>query len=492
MALGTRGRRRAGVAVIALSLSLATVMSLASTVDGATTTNLWRARIGTGGVNGTATLQAYASGTGSIVLKLAGLRANTYLTVTLSKGTCTSVGTTLIRFPAIRTSSLGTASRTSSLTANQSTLIKTSTKGTGRVAIRVGSAASGGVRCGVFAAVPVSIGIVLPSQLRGSPWVQFPDLLKTTGYFSQLLYSQDAATERAAVENLIGRGMKALIICPQDGRTAAAAADRARAAGVKVISYFRPILDTAAVDYFLSHDVPAVGAAQARYLIDRAGATKGNNLYLYAGAPADANSFGFLEGAWETLQPRIADGTFVIRNSSVAVGLQANPTLTRTQQAAIVDQVTTQWDYATATTLAAGNLETVPPSAKGTVFVLAPNDTTARAIAGAFGADPAVTRAYITGQDAEKESIQAIIDGWQGMTVFKDPRALVDATVATAVAFVKGSPPAAPTTFDNGTIDVPASLLPGIPVTRDDIQAVLIDTGYYRASDFTGSWPGKP
>ena len=49
------------------------------------------------------------------------------------------------------------------------------------------------------------------------------------------------------------------------------------------------------------------------------------------------NSFAFFEGAWETLQPRIADGTFVIRNSSAAVALRAIPTLTRAQQAAIVD-----------------------------------------------------------------------------------------------------------------------------------------------------------
>ena len=87
----------------------------------------------------------------------------------------------------------------------------------------------------------------------------------------------------------------------------------------------RLILDTVAVDYIVTFDNLAIGAAQAQYLIEKAGATKGNNLYLYAGNGADDNSFPFLEGAWEKLQPRIADGTFVIRNSSLAVALQGNP-----------------------------------------------------------------------------------------------------------------------------------------------------------------------
>ena len=187
----------------------------------------------------------------------------------------------------------------------------------------------------------VPIGIVLPSN-----WVQdqtrFQDALKATGYGAQVLFSRDSATEKAAVETLISRGIKVLILTPQDGAAASAAADEAKAAGVSVIANDRLILDTVAVDYYVTFDNVAVGAAQAQYLIDRAGATKGNNLYLYAGAASDNNSFAFLEGAWEKLQPRIADGTFVIRNSSLAVALQGKPTLTREQQGRIIGQITHQ------------------------------------------------------------------------------------------------------------------------------------------------------
>jgi putative multiple sugar transport system substrate-binding protein len=78
------------------------------------------------------------------------------------------------------------------------------------------------------------------------------------------------------------------------------------------------------------------------------------------------------------------------------------------------------------------------------------------------------------------------------MTVFKDPRTQVKEAIAAAAAFLKGGTPAANTTYNNGTIDVPAKPIASVTVTKDNLQAALIDSGYYRASDFTGSWPGKP
>jgi len=335
------------------------------------------------------------------------------------------------------------------------------------------------------------IGIVFPSSWVTGEEARFQDALKATGYAARVLVSTNVATEQAAVEAHLRQGIKVLILTPQDSTAASAAADEAKAAGVKVIANDRPILDTIAVDYYVTFDNMAVGAAQAQYLIDRAGATEGNNLYLYAGNAADNNAFLLLEGAWEKLQPRIADGTFVIRNSSVAVTLQGYPTLTRDQLAQVIAQTTTNWDFNTARTLAAGNLAAVPAAAKGTVFILAPNDTTARAIGEAFAADRDVTKAWLTGQDAEKASVQAIIDGTQGMTVFKDPRTRVSEAVAAAATFLEGGTPAATTSLNNGAIDVPATLLATVTVTRNNVQAALIDTGYYKASDFTGSWPGK-
>ncbi|MFT3890902.1 MAG: sugar ABC transporter substrate-binding protein [Anaerolineales bacterium] len=339
------------------------------------------------------------------------------------------------------------------------------------------------------AAVTGSVGIVLPTKDEPR-WIQdetrFKDALTAAGYDVEILFSQgDSAKEKANVEALITKGIKVLIICPQDGAAAAAAAEEARAAGVKVISYDRLILNTDAVDYYVTFDSLAVGAAQAQYLVDHATGT-GNPLYLYAGAASDNNAFIFFQGAWNVLQPKIADGTFVIKNSSEAVALQDKAELTRDELGKIIGQITTNWDFNTAKTLAESNLTAAAAADKGNVFILAPNDGTARAIADAFGADKDVTSYIVTGQDAEKASVQYIIDGKQSMTVLKDVRTLVADAISAAVAYLEGNTPPQTNTYNNGKIDVPAKPSEVVSVDKDNVKAAIIDSGYWPASDFTG------
>ena len=118
------------------------------------------------------------------------------------------------------------------------------------------------------------VGIVLPTKDEPR-WIQdqtrFQDALKTAGINAEILFSQgDSAKEKANVEALITKGIKVLIICPQDGAAAAAAADAANKAGVKVISYDRLIRDTASVDYYVTFDSVQVGAAWGNYLVSKA------------------------------------------------------------------------------------------------------------------------------------------------------------------------------------------------------------------------------
>ncbi len=116
-------------------------------------TNAWLAKVGTSGANGTAKISRYTNGAGAIALKLARLRASTTLPVVVHKGTCASVGPVLFKLASIRTTSSGAAARTSALTVAQVNLVMAATKGTGRIAIRVGSGATR--KCGAFARLAV-------------------------------------------------------------------------------------------------------------------------------------------------------------------------------------------------------------------------------------------------------------------------------------------------------------------------------------------------
>jgi putative multiple sugar transport system substrate-binding protein len=333
------------------------------------------------------------------------------------------------------------------------------------------------------------VGIVLPTKDEPR-WLQdearFKELLATANVPVEILFSQgDSAKEKANVESLLTKGVKVIILTPQDGAAAAATADAARKAGAKVVSYDRLITGTDAVDYYVTFDSNAVGAAQAQYLVDKATGT-GNPLYLYAGASSDNNAFLFFEGAWKVLQPKIADGTFVIKNSPEAIALQDKVTLTRDEMSKIIGQITTNWDFAVAKNLAESNLTVAQAADKGNVFILAPNDGTSRSIADTFAADKDVASYVITGQDAEKASVQYIIDGKQSMTVLKDTRVLAQDAITAALAFLKGETPEKTTTYNNLKIDVPAKPSAVVTVDKDNVKAAIIDSGYWPATDFTG------
>ncbi|MCM3619847.1 sugar-binding protein [Sutcliffiella horikoshii] len=335
----------------------------------------------------------------------------------------------------------------------------------------------------------VSVGIVLPTKDEPR-WVQdeqrFKDALKDSDYTTEILFSQgSSAKEKENVETLINKGIEVLIITPQDGDAAASAVEAAKKEGITVISYDRLITNTDAVDYYVTFDSVAVGAAQGQYLIDNVQGS-GVPLYLYAGAASDNNAFLFFEGAWKTLQPKIADGTFKIANSSEAEALKDTAELTRDQMSKILGQVTTNWDPNEAKNKAQTHLTAVGADLKGDVAVLAPNDGTARSIADVFASDGEVTSFFVTGQDAEKASIQYIIDGKQSMTVFKDVRTLVTDAMGIAIEILDGKTPETTGSYDNGEVEVKAKQTDVIVVDEDNVKQELIDSEYYEASEFSG------
>jgi putative multiple sugar transport system substrate-binding protein len=333
------------------------------------------------------------------------------------------------------------------------------------------------------------IGIVLPTKDE-ERWTQdaksFQDALKSAGISSEVLFSEkDSAKEKANVETLITKGAKVIVLCPVDSAAAAASADAAAKAGVKMVAYDRLITGTKNVNFYVTFDSFNVGAAWGTYLVSQAKG-KGLNLYLYAGAASDNNAFIFFDGAWSVLQPKIADGTFKIVNSDAAIKLQGKLKLTREEMASIIGQVTTNWNPSDAKSKAESHATKATAAQKGTIYILGPNDQTARAIADVYAKDKDVKKYYITGQDADKASIQYIIDGKQSMTVFKDTRTLAADAIKVAIAYTKGQTPAQTKTYNNGVFDVPANPSVVVSVTQDNVKAAMVDSGYYKASDFTG------
>ena len=91
----------------------------------------------------------------------------------------------------------------------------------------------------------------------------------------------------------------------------------------------------------------------------------------------------------------------------------------------------------------------------------------------------------VTGQDAELASVKSIIAGEQTQTVYKDTRELAKVAVQMTDAQLSGGKPEVNDTkqYNNGVKVVPSYLLDPVSVDKANYEQVLVEGGYYKASD---------
>lgn len=268
--------------------------------------------------------------------------------------------------------------------------------------------------------------------------------------------NMDAATQESQCENLFTQGINVLILAPQDASAAATIVDKAHAAGVKVISYDRLVMNTANDDVYISFDNVQVGVLQGTWLTK---AVPKGNYAILSGAPSDNNAKLFKQGAMSIIQPLVDKKDIKI----------------------VADQAVVEWKPENAQKIMENALTANKNNIQG---VLAPNDGTAGGCIQALAAQGLAGKVPITGQDAELAAAQRIVKGTQGMTVFKDTRMLGDAAVEAAKMLFAGQPLTKATqTVNNNKADVPSILLTPIAVTKDNIDVSLIDSGYLKKAD---------
>jgi D-xylose transport system substrate-binding protein len=117
------------------------------------------------------------------------------------------------------------------------------------------------------------------------------------------------------------------------------------------------------------------------------------------------------------------------------------------------------------------------------VGVYSANDGMATGAIAALKRAGYATLPALTGQDAELAAVQRIITGEQTMTIYLDIKAQAENAAEAAVALARGEKPRTNTTVNNGTADIPATLLDPIPVTKDKIKDTIVADGFYTVSD---------
>jgi putative multiple sugar transport system substrate-binding protein len=336
----------------------------------------------------------------------------------------------------------------------------------------------------------LSIGVSMPTQ-TSERWIadgnSVKEQLEDEGYSVELQYAgDDIPTQSQQVDQMITQGVDALIIAAIDGTALSSQLQAAADAGIPVISYDRLIRDSENVDFYVSFDNFAVGVAQANALLTGLGvknddapdgtATGPFNVELFAGSLDDNNAHFFFDGAMSILQPLIDDGTLVVKSG----------------QTDIEQVATLRWQQETAQKRMEDLLTGSYNDGTKVNGVLSPYDGLSRGIITAlqnagYGptTDAATPMPIVTGQDAEIASVKLIADGVQSSTIFKDTRLLAEQAVVAAKAFLEGDEPEAndTDTYDNGKKVVPSYLLPVETVFKDDIQSVLVDSGYWTSDE---------
>src|ERR1041385_6075734 len=174
-----------------------------------------------------------------------------------------------------------------------------------------------------------TIGIAMPTK-SSARWIDDGNNMvkarKEKGYGADLQYAEDdIPNQLSQVENMVARGVKALVIAAIDGTTLSDVLRQAKAAGITVIAYDRLIRDTPNVDYYATFDNFQVGVLQAQSLEQGLGLKDGKgpfNIELFGGSPDDNNAYFFYNGSMSVLQPYIDQGKLVIRSEEHTSELQ--------------------------------------------------------------------------------------------------------------------------------------------------------------------------
>lgn len=264
----------------------------------------------------------------------------------------------------------------------------------------------------------------------------------------------DVGEQIGQIENLLAQNPDVLIIAPTDGAGVAPMVDKANADGVPVIAYDRLILNSKPAAY-LSFDNEKVGEIQGEFLTK---AVPQGNYIIMSGAPTDNNAGLFKKGAMKFIQPLIDSGAVKV----------------------ITDQAVDNWEPKNALVIVENALTQSGNKVDG---ILAPNDNTAGAAIVALKAQGLAGKVPVTGQDAQVDAARRILAGTQSMTVFKDTRQLAKEAIDLAIELAKKEKIQYNGSVNNGSIDVPAVLLKATAVTKDNLQKVLVDSGYLKSSD---------
>lgn len=259
----------------------------------------------------------------------------------------------------------------------------------------------------------------------------------------------DIEKETLQIESLVSQGVSVIVVMPSDSETIWPAIEKAKQAGIKVVSYDRLIKDSE-IDLYISFDNTAVGRLQAESILSVV--SQGNFAYI-GGSPTDNNSYLLRAGTMAALASNIDNGEIKL----------------------VIDRFTDNWrpDEAYKT------MKEYLDSGQTVGAVIAANDGIASGVIQALKEKGLAGTVLVSGQDADLSAVQRIVAGTQFSTVYKPISSLAYKAAESAVALAKGEALEVTDVINNGKAQIPAYFFEPAIVNKRNIMGTIIKDGFY-------------
>ena len=262
----------------------------------------------------------------------------------------------------------------------------------------------------------------------------------------------DPEKQKEQIDYFIKKGMDVIVIISIDPEKIADSVKKAQDEGIKVIAYDRPITEAGA-DLYISFDNEMVGEMMGQAFVDNG--LKNGKVVMICGSPTDKNVPMVCSGFEKVMKKNgneILDVYYADGWKAEAAGeyVYSNPEIIEEADA-----------------------------------IMCGNDDLASRVVFALSEKRLAGKKMVVGQDADLEACQRIVEGTQLMTVYKPIEKLAKKAAEAAVALAKGEELSEEelSEYDDGKKTVPYLKIETVSVTADNMDEVIIKSGFHLKED---------
>lgn len=270
----------------------------------------------------------------------------------------------------------------------------------------------------------------------------------------------DIEEQKKHIDYFIEKGVDAIVVICIDSYGLHEQVKKAMDEGIIVVAYDRMITD-AGTDLYISFDNNMVGSMMGEALVQNG--IRGGNVLMLGGSLSDSN-VPILESGFKA----VMEGN----NVTVLDSFHAE-----------------NWEAELAATYVYENVNVVMKADA----IMCGNDNLASQVVRALAEKRLAGDILVVGQDADLEACQRIVEGTQLMTVYKPVEKLAQrAAECTVELIVNGEVTGEDVeSIDDGSYIIPYVGMQPISVTDENMNSIIIDSGFHLKEDVYLNVPGK-